>query len=171
MKISRKLLAIATAFTISAGASQAYSQTNGTPNAPATQEAQVKEDFSDASLKKFVSISRKLEPHQKKAEEQMVQAIQQQGLTPHRFTQIMAAQQQKDTSNAGANQAELGKFNNAAKKIMVIQNAAIPQMEKVISAEGMQPQEFQQIVLAYNQSPKVRQRIDALIQPQTSPKQ
>ena len=167
MKLTRKLavVTIAGLFAVTV-AENAKAQNKATPSqtAPARQEPQVKEDFTDDRLKKFIEVNKKLQPHQQEAENQMVKAIEQEGLSPDRFNQILGAQQQSDTSNAGATSTELTKFNNAAKKIMTIQNSVIPKLEKVMTDEGMKPEEFQQIVVAYNRSPKVQQKINSLLQ-------
>lgn len=167
MKNVKKIFLLALIWSLGvAGAlhTQAQESTAKTGQQPASPAGvPVKEDFSDASLKRFIEINRKLQPQQKNAETQMVRAITQEGLTPDRFTQILSARQRSDSTAAGASAAEMTKFNNAAKKIMDIQNQVIPAMEKVIAQEGMSPAEFQQIALAYNQSQKVQQRINEML--------
>lgn len=131
---------------------------------PGQQAPEVKEDFSDETLEKFVDINMKLAPHQQKGEAEMVKAIEDQGMDAERFGEIMTARQMNDSTNAGASEQELQQVDAAAQEIMGIQQQLQQQMTKVIVDEGMQIEEFQDIVLAYQYSPKVQQKIDGMLQ-------
>ncbi len=121
-------------------------------------------NISDATLKKFVDINKKMAPHQQQAETQMVAAIQKQGLKPDRFNQILMARQKNDKTNAGATAEELGKFNTAAQNVMSIQKEIEPKITKVITDEGMKIEEFQQIATAYQSSPELQQKVNTMMQ-------
>lgn len=138
----------------------------GEQEAPQGQPPVVKEDFSDETLEKFVDINIKLAPHQQEGEMKMVKVIEDEGMQADRFSEIMNARQMNDTTNAGASAEELKKVDAAAQKIMGIQQELQQKMTKVIADEGMQPQEFQEIILAYQQSPKVQEKVNAIVQEQ-----
>lgn len=134
----------------------------GQPGIP--QQPQVKDDYPDERLQKFVDVNKKLAPHQQEGEAKMVKAIEDEGMKPERFNEILTARQQNDTTNAGADAKEMGSFNAAAQKIMGLQQEFQQKMQQLIVEEGMEPQEFQEIYLAYQQSPKVQQKIDKMIE-------
>lgn len=131
---------------------------------PQSQPPAVKEDFSDKKLEKFVDINLKLAPHQQEGEQKMVKAIEEEGLQAGRFNEIMTARQTNDSTNAGASDEELQKVDAATEKIVGIQQEVEQKMTTVIEEEGMKPQEFQEILLAYQQSPKVREKVNTMIQ-------
>ncbi|QEC53094.1 uncharacterized protein DUF4168 [Anseongella ginsenosidimutans] len=131
---------------------------------PGGQAPAVKEDFSDETLEKFIDINKKLAPHQQQGEAEMVKAIEGQGLETERFGEIMTARQMNDSTNAGASEEELKKVESATQEIMGIQQELQQKMTKVIVDEGMELQEFEDIILAYQYSPKVQKKINELVQ-------
>lgn len=131
---------------------------------PGGQAPAVKEDFSDETLEKFIDINKKLAPHQQQGEAEMVKAIEGQGLEAERFGEIMTARQMNDSTNAGASAEELEKVETATQEIMGIQQELQQKMSKVIVDEGMELQEFEEIILAYQYSPKVQKKINELVQ-------
>lgn len=111
-----------------------------------------------------MDINLKLAPHQQEGEQKMVKAIEEEGLQAGRFNEIMTARQTNDSTNAGASDEELQKVDAATEKIVGIQQEVEQKMTTVIEEEGMKPQEFQEILLAYQQSPKVREKVNTMIQ-------
>lgn len=134
------------------------------PQLPGQQAPEVKEDFSDQTLEKFVDINKKLAPHQQQGEAKMIKAIEDQGMKAERFGEIMTARQMNDSTNAGATEEELQKVEAAAQDIMGIQQELQQKMTKVIMDEGMEIQEFQDIILAYQYSPKIQQKVNDLLE-------
>jgi urate oxidase len=149
-------------FLITGFISFAQTGTPGQAAQPAQSQQTVKENFSDERLKKFVEVYKKLAPQQQQAEAKMLTAIEQQGLTPQRFNQL-AENTQKNSSSATASAEEMKKFNAAAQQIVAIQKDEQPRIEKAITDEGMKPEEFEQIVLAYHQNPAIQQRIQIIM--------
>jgi hypothetical protein len=146
----------------------AFSQTGAQPapsqTTPQNNQQAATPEISDAKLKKFVDVYKKLAPQQQEAETQMVKAIEEQGLTTDRFNEIAAKQQPNQAAaTTGGSAEELTKFNAAAKKITVIQKDVQPKIEKLMSDEGMKPEEFEQIAIAYQTSPVIQQKIQALM--------
>lgn len=155
-------MAAAATFTVTG----AYAQQQGEQpqQVPGQQAPEIKEDFSDQTLEKFVDINKKLAPHQQQGEAKMIQAIEDQGMDTERFGEIMTARQMNDTTHAGATAEELEKVDAAAQDIMGIQQELQQTMTKVIIDEGMEIEEFQDIILAYQYSPKIQKKVNDLIQ-------
>ncbi|HEU5148047.1 MAG TPA: DUF4168 domain-containing protein, partial [Chryseosolibacter sp.] len=77
----------------------------------------IREDFSDDELKSFVKANEKVMAIQMEAEQNMVKAIEEEGLTVDRFHQIL--EEQRDPQRGTETSAEeLKSFNNAAKVIL-----------------------------------------------------
>lgn len=111
-----------------------------------------------------MDINKKLAPHQQQGEAKMIKAIEDQGMKAERFGEIMTARQMNDSTNAGATEEELQKVEAAAQDIMGIQQELQQKMTKVIMDEGMEIQEFQDIILAYQYSPKIQQKVNDLLE-------
>lgn len=146
----------------------AYAQTGQPAPSQATpstiQQSTTPPSISDDKLKKFVDIYKKLAPQQQQAEAQMVKAIEDQGLTTQRFNEIASKQEPtQTTATTGGTAEEISKFNTAAKQITAIQKDVQPKIEKLMTDEGMKPAEFEQIAMAYQTSPEIQQKIQALM--------
>lgn len=126
----------------------------------------IREDFSDDELTSFVKANEKVSVIQMEAEQKMIKAIEDQGLSVERFNQIL--EQQRDPSRSTETSAdELESFNNAAQEILE-ENARIEQeMTSSIEEEGIDIETYKQIMLAYQQSPKVQDRVNSMIQTET----
>jgi hypothetical protein len=163
----KSIVAIVTVGLMMSGISGfAQTETKSATNEISAQKSQqvATPSISDAKLKKFVDVYKKLAPQQQQAEAQMIKAIEQQGLTADRFNEIASKQQANATpESSGATADELTKFKAAAQQISAIQKDVQPKIEKLMTDEGMKPEEFEQIAMAYQTSPEIQQKIQALM--------
>lgn len=128
------------------------------------QQQQVQEDFSDQELEQFVSVYIKAAEIQQKNEAEMIQAIEEEDMDINRFNEIlMARQNQQNAEEIDATAEEMASFNNAAEKIMEVQQEAQTEIQELIESE-MGSQKYQQIVMAYQQSPEVQQRVNQMLE-------
>ncbi|MFC6102353.1 DUF4168 domain-containing protein [Olivibacter domesticus] len=146
---------IALLFAVSIG-SKALAQEN------TGQQVPLKEDFKKEELQSFIKANQKVVELQKVSEEKMVKVIQEEGLTVERFNQLAASQQNPD-KKVQAEPKEMETFNAAAQKITGIGKEADTQMQQSIKQEGIDVETYQQIILAYQKSPKVKQQLEALL--------
>lgn len=130
---------------------------------PMQQQQDVKIDFDDAELKKFANAAGKVVVIQQETEQKMIQAIEEENLDLNKFTEIMTAQQNQQTENLDATPEDLQKFDKAAAQVMKIQTEVQSEMVEVIQEEGLEPQQYEQILLAYQSNQDVKAKIDALI--------
>ena len=122
----------------------------------------LREDFSDDELKSFVSANEKVMTIQMEAEQKMIKAIEDEGLTLDRFNQILEEQRdpQRGTKTSPD---ELKSFNNAA-QVILAENARIEkQMASSIEDEGIDVETYKQIMVAYQQSPTVQSRVNKMV--------
>lgn len=128
------------------------------------QQQPVQEDFSDEELEQFVDVYIQAAEIQQKNESQMIQAIEEEELDINRFNEIlMARQNQQNVEEIDATAEEMASFNNAAEKIMAVQQEAQAEIEQLIESE-MGSQKYQQIVMAYQQSPEVQQKVNQILE-------
>lgn len=140
---------------------QAYSQQD--EQAPASQE--VREDYSTDELKVFIDANRKATKVQQEAEQKMVSAIEDEGLDINTFNQMLTSQRQGD-QQAGLSEEDLEKFNSAAEKVMEIQEETMSEVEEAIEETGMEVEKYKEMMLAYQQSPVVQEKVHKMLEEQ-----
>lgn len=127
------------------------------------QQQEVNTDFDDTELKKFANAAGKVVVIQQETEKKMIKAIEEEDLDLNKFNEIMTAQQNQQTENLEATPEELQKFDKASAQLMKIQTDVQSEMVEVIQEEGLEPQQYEQILLAYQSDQNVKAKIDALI--------
>lgn len=122
----------------------------------------VREDFSDDELKSFVKANEKVMAIQTEAEQKMIKAIEDEGLTLDRFNAIL--EEQRDPQRGTETSAdELKSFNNAA-QVILDENARVEQrMVSTIEQEGIDVETYKQIMLAYQQSPAIKTKVNKMV--------
>ncbi len=130
---------------------------------PPQQQQQAPTDVSDDELKLFVDASKEVSKIQQENEADMINAIEEEDLNVQQFNEIMSAQQGQEVENE-ASAEEMAAFNNAAQKIMKIQEDMQQDIEKVLNDQGMEPERYQAIMMAYQQDPELQQKINTMMQ-------
>ncbi|HLQ99270.1 MAG TPA: DUF4168 domain-containing protein [Sphingobacterium sp.] len=126
------------------------------------QEPELKEDFKKDELKSFVKASSKVEALQMGAQENMAQAVKDEGLTVEKFNTIAQAQQSEEgLENESSEDQEM--FNKASEKIMKIQEEIGGEIQETIKKEGIDVQTYEQIMYAYQKSDKVKGELDEIL--------
>ena len=127
-------------------------------------QQQVQQNFSDEELEKFADVYVQVVEIQQENEAEMIKAIEDENLDVNRFQEILQAQQQQQgATELNATAEEMASFNNAAQKIMTVQKEVEAEMKQVIEKDlGLDT--YQQIVVAYQQSPEVQQKVNQLLQ-------
>lgn len=136
-----------------------WAQDSIPPSQPSTE---MREDFSDNELESFVRANEKVMAIQTEGEQKMIKAIEGEGLTLDRFNQIL--EQQRDPQRGTeTSPEELASFNNAA-QVILQENARIEeQMTSTIEEQGIDIETYKQIMLAYQQSPTIQNRVNKLV--------
>lgn len=127
-------------------------------------QQQVNTDFSEEELEDFVDVYVKASEIQQENETVMMQAIEEEDLELERFNEILTARQsQESVQDIDATPEELASFNKAAEKIMEVQQEAQTEINTLIE-EKIGAEKYQQIAMAYQQSPEVQQKINEKLQ-------
>ena len=126
---------------------------------------EMREDFSDNELESFVKANEKVMEIQTEAEEKMIKAIEDEGLTLDRFNAIL--EEQRDPQRGTETSAdELKSFNTAAQAILQENTRVEKEMTTTIEAEGIDIETYKQIMLAYQHNPVIQDRVNKLVKPQ-----
>ncbi len=162
MKFSHHVWAFACAFSLLfVSASVVNAQGLQTP-AP-TQE--IRTDFTDEQLEQFVSASQKAQEVQQARQQEMMAAIQGEDLDVQRFNEIMAVQQGQK-KDGDVSEEEMASFNAAAQKVMEQQRLMQTEIAESIEEVGISMDTFQQISMAYQQSPEVQEKVTEILEGQ-----
>ncbi|MFD2034868.1 DUF4168 domain-containing protein [Belliella marina] len=127
-------------------------------------QTQVKEDFSDQEFEEFVKINLVLIPLQEKSQGDMVKAIEENDLKVERFQELAQAQQAGTLQEVASGAEEMASFNNAGQKVMEMQQGLQTEIQKTIKDSGLSEEQFQEMYMAYTQSPKVKEKVDKMIE-------
>lgn len=126
-------------------------------------QMEMKEDFTDKELKEFVKINVEMIPIQEKGQEDMVKTIEKEGLKVERFQELAQAQQAGKLTEVSGDPDEIAKFSQAGQKVLEKQQEVQLKVQEQIEKSELSEEKFQQIYMAYNQSDKVKAKVDELI--------
>ncbi len=131
---------------------------------------EVQGDFSEEQLITFVKANEEVMKVQMEGEKEMMQAIESENLEVDKFNQILMSRQNPDQETE-ASAEELAAFNKAAQKVMDLQKDLESKAQQAIESAGLDIEEYQQMMLAYQNNPDVQQRVEELMSTQDSPKE
>jgi len=150
----------------------AQAQTQAPAPQPQEQEAPQPQDqqtpqtqVSPQELQKFAKAVKLLLPIQREANQQIALAIQQEGLSKDRFSEIFEAQQMPQVQPATPiSQQEKQKFTRTLTKVTAIQQQLQPKLKKIVQDQGLEVPRFNQIQTEVKQNPALLQQVLKLIQ-------
>jgi len=131
---------------------------------PAQQQQQVKTDFTDQELKQFTEAAEAVNKISMEADAKMTKAIENAGLDLDTFNEIAAAQQNPNAKKPAADEAEMQKFQEVSGKLQEIQTEMQPKMVSAIEDSGMDINKYQEVMLAYQQSPELQAKVKQMMQ-------
>lgn len=151
---SRAILILAI-FSLSIFSNVAFTQVN-------SSQIPIKENFKPEEIQCFIKANQKIIYLEKTSEDEMIKVVKEEGFTLERFNEI-AASQQNPEKKISIEQDELQSFNDVAQKVAGISKTTENKMNASIEEEGLDVITYQQIVLAYQNSSKVKHEVDSLL--------
>ncbi|MGM0946978.1 MAG: DUF4168 domain-containing protein [Bacteroidota bacterium] len=139
-------------------AASAFAQQMTPPQAP------IQDDFSDSEIETFVKINKEIMPVQEKVQQDMVKSIQEKGMEVPRFQELAQAQSAGTLREVTEDLDEISKFNEIGQEVMKLQQDMQVEVQEIIQKSEMAPEKFEAIYMAYNSSPKVKEKVDKLLQ-------
>ncbi|UII30832.1 DUF4168 domain-containing protein [Fulvivirga ulvae] len=129
----------------------------------AQNPVKVRDDFSKGELTSFVEAYEEVQAIQQESDRQVMAAIEEGDLSMERFNEILA-QQQDPGKESDASAGEMAAFNAAAQSIIQERQKVERQMVEAIEEEGIDINTYQEIMVAYQQSPKVQKKVNKMLE-------
>lgn len=140
------------------------SQTSPPASAPPQQETPQKE-VSQQELRQFANIIRQVRVINQQAQQDMVQAVESEGLSLQRFIEIeRAAQNSNAQSTTQISADEKQKFEKALTKARQIRQQLQAQVQQVVQQSGLKVERLNQIIETVKQSPALQQQVQQMMQ-------
>lgn len=139
----------------------AYAQQGGIPQGAPQQE--VKEDYSEEELTQFIQANEEAAKVQQQGEQQMMKAIENEGMDVDKFNEILMARQNPD-AEVQASEEELEKFDKASQEIIKVQQNLQQDVVKAVENSGMAIDKYSEMMFAYQNSSKVQEEVNKLLE-------
>lgn len=127
--------------------------------------AQAQEQVSDEQLQKFADAYLEVQKANQVIQQEMVVAIEKEGLTPQRFNEIYEAKMNPE-KEVEATEEEMEKQDAALIVIQEIQKTSQAKMEEKIKENGLTMEQFQAIGAQVQQNPELQQKLQAIMMKQ-----
>ena len=129
------------------------------------QISQVQTTVSQEELQQFANLLPTLQEIGQTSQHRAVQAIEQSGLSVERFQELSEAQQYPGAiPSSPATPEEQQSFNQVAPEIQSIQEETLDQQEEAVRAGGLEPNRFNEILVAIQEDPTLQQQVQQLMQ-------
>ncbi len=103
-------------------------------------------------------------PVQEKVQQNMVKTIQDNGMEVPRFQELAQAQSAGSLREVTEDLDEIEKFNTIGQEVMKLQQDMQGEVQGIIEKNDLPAEKFDAIYMAYNTSPKVKEKVDKLLQ-------
>ncbi len=131
--------------------------------------AQTTETVTDAQLQKFAQAYQSVQASNQALQQEMVVAIQDEGLTPERFNELYQAKMDPE-KEVEATEEELEKQDAIMIVIQDIQKGSQEKMENKIKEQGLTMEQFQSIGAQVQKNPELQQKLQGIMMKQQTGK-
>jgi PBP1b-binding outer membrane lipoprotein LpoB len=151
------------------GDDSAQNETTTENNAPADGQAMPgtspsgDTEVSDEELERFVALSQELQMMSQQVQQDMIAAVEEEGLDLQRFSEMDKADRNPATELEGTPQ-ELESFEAANERLNTMQTEARESMQSKLEAQGFTEQRLQEINMALQQDTVLQKRFRSLQQ-------
>ncbi len=123
------------------------------------------DEISDEELELFLQASDAIHPIQQQAQQEIQEVIQDEGMEPERWQQIMMAQQNPQLAGQVEITAEEEEaMERMQPKIMEIEIEATEEIQDEIVNQGIEVERYQAIFMSLQQHPELMERIEELME-------
>lgn len=121
-------------------------------------------EVSDNEMEKFATAFREVQVIDKKVQQDMTTAVQEEGVDIERFNEYVAAQQTPG-QEMEASEEEMEQFSEAYQQIEGIQMEAQKEMEKAIRESDLTVPRYQEIAMAIQGNQELMQKLQQHMEP------
>lgn len=138
--------------------------TEAQPASPVQAQPQPAAEVSSEDIEKFARAIAQLQTIQQETQTELLQIVEGQGLTPDRFNEIAEAQQNPEAAtDVEISDEELQSFEQAANEITAVRQQTQTRFQEVVQAEGLEVEQFNQILAAVQQDPALQQEVEQIL--------
>lgn len=116
--------------------------------------------YSDEELRQFVNAVAKVMTIQEEGQLLMIMTIQENELTLDRFNEMIMEAQVNGPENITATEEEMTAFHKSLSEVQTLQTQLQELMVEAITEEGLQIEQYQNIMQAYEENPDIKEKID-----------
>lgn len=127
---------------------------------PPAQPQELPSSYTNEELKQFVNAVTKVMVIQEQGQMQMVEAIEENDISIDRFNEMLMQGQQMGQENIQATEEELVAFTNSMNEVQMVQMEMQQNMMAAITNEGLDVEQYQNIMQSYEVNPEVKERVD-----------
>lgn len=133
---------------------------------PMQQEPTAQTEVSDEELENFLEVSSELQEIQMGSQQEMIAVVEEEGLTVEKYNTIAEAEQMGQPTDEleDISSEDLENYVEASTQIAEMEEELEPQLEEIITENGMEMDRFQEINRALQQDPALQQRIQQMMQ-------
>ncbi len=127
------------------------------------ERQETRTDYSDEELQMFVTAAQDVMAIQQQSQHEMVAEIEEEGLTIEEFNQIFNAMQDPQ-AEVEATEEERQSFDRAMQRVNDLQVKTDEKIMGAIEESGLDYEEYEEIMTAYQQDPELQQRINEMLE-------
>lgn len=155
--------AITISFMLFGLASSALAQGQGQGMPPNMQQEMPDIEVSDEELNDFVDVTMDAQQVQSEAQSEMIELVEESGMTVDRFNEILSGMQQGNTQeDMEVGDEEMETFDGVIEELEVIQQGVEEKIVGHIEDKEMEVERFQEINMALQMDQELQQRYQAL---------
>lgn len=132
---------------------------------PAAAPEVTSQEVSQEDLEKFAQAVKAIQTIEEQAQTEMTQALENEGLNFDQYRTILQGQENPEAQAASeVTQDQKESFKRVNNRVAEIQEAAQSKMQEAVEAQGLKVERFQEISMAIQQNPTLREQIQQLLQ-------
>jgi hypothetical protein len=155
--------AITISFMLFGLASSALAQGQGQGMPPNMQQEMPDIEVSDDEMRNFVEVTMDAQQVQSEAQSEMIELVEESGMTVDRFNEILSGMQQGNTQeDMEVGDEEMETFDGVIEELEVIQQGVEEKIVGHIEDKEMEVERFQEINMALQMDQELQQKYQAI---------
>ncbi|MFP4288564.1 MAG: DUF4168 domain-containing protein [Bacteroidota bacterium] len=119
--------------------------------------------YSDEQVENFANAVMEVMTIQEEGQMKMMQSIEDNGLSVDRFNEMLMEGQQKGQTEIEATDEEMESFTESMAQVQQMQQDMQNEMMAAVADNGMEMQQYQEMMQGYEQYPEMKEKVDGYI--------
>jgi len=125
-------------------------------------QEQPQKDISDADMELFASAFQQVQAVNQQVQNEMVGAINEEGLDIQQFNKIQQATQ-GGGEDTDISDEDMAKYQKSVEAIQKVQQEAQSKMRKAVEESGLEMQKYQKIMRKVQEDPKIQAKLQEML--------